>query len=153
MSLSVAQSTSELLSAEEILVLVPKTIKGFREEDSKSTKTRVGSITYTMCQRNFASGNRTVQILLFDYKEAPIMYHQAMRKWSVQPVVETDSLTLKPIKHAEHGGWIMYSSSNRISQVFMGVKERYYIMITGNKVDPDLLELVLMSFDFEKFPN
>src|SRR5688572_568537 len=84
------QTSDKILPSDKIIKLIPAKIKDFHPEgDAKSKVIKLGNIQYSMAEKNFTSGTkRSIKILLFDYKEAPIMYNQATRKFSTFTTVE-----------------------------------------------------------------
>src|SRR5436190_6996891 len=74
---------SKVLSAQKITKLLPSKIPNYYLKGiARSSEMKVGTLTYSLCERNFARGKKQVRILLFDYVDAPIMYQQVMRNQS-----------------------------------------------------------------------
>lgn len=143
----------QALKPEEISKLVPDKVKGFYDDgDSKSSLVKMGDLRYSLCERRFVRGKQKIMILLFDYKEAGIMYKQAMRRWNSE-LVETDSLILRNITMANCVGWESYSRQNATSQIFLGVCDRFFLMISAENMELDKLKEVATLFNFEKFPK
>jgi hypothetical protein len=142
-----------VLLPEKISKLIPDRIKGYYEEgDAKSSLITLGTIRYSLVERRFSRGKEHIKILLFDYKEASIMYKQAMRKWNHEVVV-TDSLVLRNIEMDNCNGWESYNRQSYSSQIFLGICDRFFLMISAENVPLDRLRDVLNSFSFQDFPN
>lgn len=142
-----------VLTAEEISKLVPSEFKGYYQDgDSKSSLVKMGDIRYSLCERRFFRTKQKIKILLFDYKEAPIMYKQAMRKWNHE-VVETDTLILRNIERENCTGWESYNKQAGTAQIFLGICDRFFLMISGENVELASLQNVLATFPFQKYPK
>ncbi|MFZ6002277.1 MAG: hypothetical protein ACOYW3_17320 [Bacteroidota bacterium] len=149
-----AQHTAELTPA-EVLKLVPDKIKGFRaDEDFKSKQMNVGTVSYSLCEKKFdGGGDKSIKILLFDFKNAPIMYSQAMRKWNNADPVESDSLILRVVTMDNCTGWEWYSKNSGTSQIFLGICDRFFLNMTGENVELDKLKDVVKEIKLDKFPK
>lgn len=143
-----------LLSPDKILKLVPKRIKGFQQiDDPKALEMKVGTITYTLCEKRFEDRKRTVKILLFDFKEAAIMYNQATRKWNHQAIVESDSLVERSVMIRNCAGWESFNKQNNTSQLFLGICDRFFLTLTGENIELAELRRILDQFPLEEFPK
>jgi hypothetical protein len=143
----------EVLSANKINKLVPGKIKGYALKESKSNQLKFGDITYSLCERIFIDGKKSVKILLFDYAAAPIMYTQAMQKWSQIQFVETDSILFRKINSPLFTGWESHTMQDNHSQLIMGIHDRFFLIISGEQLALAELKNVLPLFDFDKFPR
>ena len=150
-----AQSSESTLSAEKIIKLIPNKITGFSlSADPQSKQIKLGTLQYCMAEKNFiASRKRSVKVLLFDYKEAPIMYNQATRKWTTYKRVESDSIIQRPIVLDDCIGWESYDAGKVSSQILMGIFNRFYLTVEGKNVDLESLRTILGEFKIEKFPK
>ena len=142
-----------VLKPEEITKLVPSEFKGYYEDgDSKSSLIKMGNIRYSLCERRFSRTKQKIKILLFDYKEAPIMYKQAMRKWNNE-IIETDTLILRNIEKENCTGWESYNKRAGTAQIFLGICDRFFLMISGENVELTSLQDVLATFPFQTYPK
>lgn len=142
-----------VLNPEEIADLLPKKVKGFYDDgDSKSSLMKLGDIRYSLSERKFSKGKQKIKFLLFDYKEASIMYKQAMRKWNNE-LVDSDTLIFKNITMTNCTGWESYNKRSESSQIFLGICNRFFLMISGEYVSLDQLEETANLFDFATFPK
>jgi hypothetical protein len=147
---SVAQ---KVLDPKDISKLLPTKIKGFYDDgDCKSSLIKLGDLRYSLSERKFSKGNQKIKFLIFDYKEASIMYKQAMRKWNDESIV-TDSLILRSITIENCTGWESYNKQAGTSQIFLGVCDRFFLMLSGEKVALDQLKEVATLFNFTAFPK
>ena len=149
------QSSNKILPAEKIGALIPDKITEFHSSgDKKSKVIKLGNIQYSMVEKHFSgSGQRTIKILLFDYKEAPIMYNQVTRQWSAFAPIESDSLILRPATIADCTGWESYNVYRKNSQILLGVCNRFFLTVEGTNVDLESLKKVVQSFKFETYPK
>ncbi len=143
------------LTPDEVLKLVPDNIKGFRNDtDFKSKRMTVGNITYSLCEKRFqAAGQKEIKILLFDFKNAPMMYAQAMRKWNHNDLVDSDSVVLRTVQLDNCTGWESYHRESNTSRIFLGICDRFFLTMTGEKVGLDKLKEIVMTLPFEQFPR
>jgi hypothetical protein len=149
----VAQSP-RVLSSREISKLIPLKIKGYHlKGESKSTQVKVGTLTYALCERSFAHGDKTVKILLFDYADAAIMYDQAIRKWHQMQQIETDTSVFRPFARPGVSGWESYTDSGNQAQLVLGVNNRFFLTLTGENIAPDELRRIFRDFNIDSYPK
>lgn len=154
-SLPLAGQSASELPPEEVAKLVPGKIKGFRSHDPfHSKRMTVGSITYSLCEKRFEGpGEKEIKILLFDFKNAPMMYTQAMRKWNSHELIDSDSVVLRLLQMDQCTGWESYHRQTNTSQIFLGICDRFFLSMTGERVSLDQLKEVAKTFPFDKFPR
>jgi hypothetical protein len=149
-----SKAQDKVLTPEEMQALVFSQIKGYSDDGTARSKLiQIGNIQYSMCERKFISGKQKIRILLFDYKEASIMYNQATKVWQTYTPVITDSATLRPLWMTNCSGWESYRKSNNTSEVYLGICNRFFLNLTGEGVDLDKMKEVLGQFKFEQFPK
>jgi hypothetical protein len=142
------------LRPEEMLKLLPSTIDGFSPTGKfRSKQMKVGTITYTLCEKKFNVGTRSIVLLLFDFSHADIMYKQAMKTWNEAHPVETDSIVLRAVALDNCTGWESYRKRTRQSQIFLGICGRYFLNMTGDQVALPELKLVFKDVALDKFPK
>jgi hypothetical protein len=145
---------AQVFTLNDMMKLVPDKINGYRQtEGSKSNELKIGNISYSICQKGFSSGSKHITILLFDFKNAPIMYNQVTRDWSKYQAVESDTLVLRPIMESNYSGWESNNTYSRSSRIFLGVSNRFYLAVDGKNVDLEDLRAVLKLFALEVFPE
>ena len=147
--------TDKVLSAEEIFKLIPDKVSGFSQtRDSQAKVITLGELRYAMAEKRFsAKKQQSVKILLFDYKEASIMYNQATRKFNTFTAVESDSLILRSVLMKDCTGWESYNIHRRNSQILLGICNRFFLSAEGTNVDLEALKKVILSFNLESFPK
>jgi hypothetical protein len=149
------QAGIRVLSAEKIIQLIPNKIAGFYQNvDPVGKVIKLGTIQYAVAERNFtASHKRSIKILLFDYKDAPIMYNQATKKWNTFSAVESDSLILRPALIKDCVGWESYNVYKKNSQIMLGVCNRFFLTVEGTGIELDVLKKIVQEFKFETYPK
>jgi hypothetical protein len=151
---SLAKGQSTHLTPQDVLRLIPDKIKGFYAEDEfKSRQMDVGTVSYSLCEKNFKQADKSIKILLFDFKDASIMYTQAMRKWNNAGPIESDSLILRTVTMANCSGWEWYNKDSGTSQIYLGVCDRFFLNLVGEKVELDKLKEVVKEIKLDKFPK
>jgi hypothetical protein len=144
----------KVLSAQKITKLVPSKISGYYLKGvARSSEMKIGTLTYSLCERNFANGKRQIRILLFDYINAPIMYQQSMKNHANMTPIESDSIIYKPIELGEAKGWESVNRMANESKLILGIYDRYYLSIDGENVDFDEVVRVFNLIDLKKFPH
>ncbi len=152
--IQLVEAQDVVLSPDKMLTLVPERIKGFRQVvDPKAMQMKIGTLTYTLCEKNFNDGKRTVKILLFDFKEATVMYNQATRKWDNQLTIESDSLVERSVITRNSSGWESFNKQNQTSQLFLGICDRFFLTMTGENLERGELRSILEMFPLEEFPK
>ena len=154
-SLPGSSQPAEVLKAEEIVKLIPDYIKGYSlDGEAKAKLMALGTIRYSLTEKNFASGNKKIKVLLFDYKEASIMYNQATRKFNTFTPVETDSLILRSLTLTNCSGWESYNAQSKSSQILLGICDRFFLTVNGTNVPLEVLKQVVSNnIKFEDFPK
>lgn len=148
-----AQGNS-IMPPDEMIKLIPKKVEGFNLVDQHKGRTiKIGTLTYSMVERSFIKNKRKVTILLFDYNNAPIMYSQATGKWSNLPEVETDTVSQRSFLLIENRGWEHYHKLNNSSQLSLGIKNRFYLIVSGEGVNLEALRTILALFPLAEFPG
>lgn len=146
-------NAQQVLNQTEIAKLLPNKLSGYyKDGDTKASLINLGNLKYSLCEKRFSKGKQKIKMLLFDYKEASIMYNQAVRKWA-HDVVVTDSLVLRNITVEDGQGWETYNRQNHNSQIFLGIKERFFLMISADNVPLDDLQEILKSVPLRNFPD
>ncbi len=131
---------------------IPAKLEGYHEDgDLHGSQKAIGNISYTICERRFAKGKQKIKILLFDYKDAPIMYKQAMKSGRNIQTLETDSLVARNVVALNYTGWETYDSKAASSQIFLGIADRFFLMLSAEHVDLVSLQQILTNFKFESF--
>jgi hypothetical protein len=150
-----SQAEHKILPAEKIIKLIPDKVKEYHQSTDPISKViKFGTIQYSMAEKNFsASHRRSIKILLFDYKEAPIMYKQATRKFSNFVPVESDSVILRALTMTDCTGWESYNVQRKNSQILIGICDRFFLTVEGTGVDLDTLKEFVQEFKFEAFPK
>jgi hypothetical protein len=149
----VLAQTKELKSS-EIQKLLPQKIKGYHPNgEANSRQMKVGNITYTLCEKNFMNRKKSIKLLLFDFKNAEIMYQQAMNTWTDLEPIESDSVIMRAMSIANCTGWESFRKKSGKSQISLGIFNRFFLSMVGDNVDLESLKAVLNQVPLEKFPN
>jgi hypothetical protein len=149
-----ASAQLDEIKASEILKLLPDNIDGFKpSEEFKSEQLKIGTLTYTLCEKKFSAGKRSIQFLLFDFLHANIMYKQSMSKWNGTKPAETETEILRAIDMEYCTGWESYQKHTERSEISLGIRDRYLLEITGSHVDLATLQSILSQVALEKFPK
>jgi hypothetical protein len=153
-SLAVYGQRSKVLSAQKISKLLPSKIPNYYLKGiARSSEMKVGTLTYSLCERNFVKGKKQVRMLLFDYVDAPIMFQQVIRNQSKMTQVESDSIIYKAIELADAKGWEFVNQKANESKLILGIFDRYYLSIEGENVEFAEVLDIFNLIDLKKFPR
>ncbi|MFZ2905210.1 MAG: hypothetical protein WAZ98_03300 [Cyclobacteriaceae bacterium] len=141
------------LQPDVMMKLVPDKIEGFnRTDQNKGRMIKIGTLAYSIVERNFSKQKRKVVVLLFDYNNAPIMYSQATKKWKDQPNVEHDTLVDRSIVFSDFPGRESSMKFNQSAQLALGINDRFYLIVRGEGVDLNSLRAILALFPLSNYP-
>lgn len=149
----VTNGQKKSLSPDNIGKLLPSKLKGYMSDGAKNTLIEIGTLRYSLAERNFVKRDRSLKILLFDYVEAPIMYNQAIRKWREMNVIENDSVVYRPLVNTDSSAWESYSKRNNHYQVIIGINSRFFLTVNSRKVTREEVNQILQLFPFGKYPK
>jgi hypothetical protein len=150
-----AQTENVALPSDELVRLIPSKIEDFHmNSDPQSKFIAIGTLRYSMAEKNFAASHRrSIKILLFDFREAMIMYNQATRKFGTYKPIETDTLVFSSVLMADCTGWESFNVKRNFSQIMLGVCDRFFLTIEGTNVQLSELKKVVEAFKFDAFPK
>lgn len=148
------QDSTKVLAADEIDRLIPDAVLDFKKSGKPVSKViKVGGIQYSLCDKRFVNVDQNIKFLLFDFKEASIMYSQAIKKWSLATPVDTDSLVQRALIIEGCEGWETYNQAMNSSQIFLGIHKRFFLTIEGERVGLETLKSLLQEVDLSKYPK
>jgi hypothetical protein len=148
-----SQST-RLLSERELSKLLPQRIKGYSlSQESKTMTVKVGSLTYVLCQHNFTSRGKSIQLLLFDYLEAPIMFSQSLKKWNEMIPVSSDSVFFGKVADSVDHEFHSYTHHGKRAQVVMTIADRFVLHASAEGMTLQELKANLSLIDTSRFPR
>jgi hypothetical protein len=150
-----AQKATAVLQPDKIVKLIPDRFQDFYMLESPQSKLiAFGEIRYSMAEKRFtANKKRSIKILLFDFKEAPIMYKQATKKFSSFVPIESDSLIVRSVLLTDCSGWETFNVKRNFSQILLGVCDRFFLTIEGTNIDLSDLKMIVKTFDFSTYPK
>lgn len=140
------------MKPEEIVSLVPAKIDGFMADGKAKTRlVMIGTLSYSLAERSFKRRKKKIKMLLFDYNNALIMYNQATGKWKDMPTIESDSLLTRYIEMPDYIGRESFNKINNTSQIVLGVGDRFYLTLAGERIDLETLRSIVSLFDLAQF--
>lgn len=139
---------------EEMKKLLPKEIEGFTTQSRPVTRLiKIGTLSYSLAEQSFSKSKRKIKILLFDYNNALIMYSQATNKWKDMPTIENDSVISRFIELNDCIGRESFNKINNTSQILLGISDRFYLTLAGERIDLETLHGIVRLFDLSQFPR
>lgn len=79
------------------------------------------------------------------------MYNQATGKWKDMPTIESDSLLTRYIEMPDYIGRESFNKINNTSQIVLGVGDRFYLTLAGERIDLETLRSIVSLFDLAQF--
>jgi hypothetical protein len=147
-----AQGTPELLPR-QLLQLLPEQLDGYnKRKETKSGHIKIGDITYSLAEKTFNQKKRSVKVLLFDFKSAPVMFDQAVKPWRNASDVLTDTIRQQRFVWEGFQGWESENPHSNTAQIFVAVNNRFIMSIMGEKAALSDIREVLHGVDVSKFP-
>lgn len=139
-----------VLSPEELLKFIPEQIENFKAfGEPRARMIKIGTLSYSMAERNFTRSKQKIKILLFDYNNALIMYSQAMKNIQ-QP---SENSPIYQLASLNEGTQYQYGEDlqqeKNICQLFLGVNDRFFLSISCENTDSSVLYSLLNKFDFK----
>jgi hypothetical protein len=145
---------SKVLVPEEMHQLIPHYVKEFqRSQELKGKLVTIGNLQYSVCEQSFSNPHQRIKVLLFDFKDAQIMYRQATKEWQNFSLILTDTLTRQMIAMTNCSGWQSFRKNIKTSEIYLGVCDRFFLTLTGEGVELETLKSLLNDFHFDKFPK
>ena len=135
--------------------LVPVKIKDWPiRGESKSNLLTIGTLRYSLCERIFASRDKVVKVLLFDYAEAPIMLNQSVRKWNEMPETRNDSITFETTKTEVGQTWESSHPRTKRAQLLLEINNRFFLTLEAENLTlEELRQFFSSNFDLSTFPK
>jgi hypothetical protein len=154
-TVSWAVAQDKALSPKEIRYLIPAEIDDFYHdhENIKGKLMQIGDLQYSFCEHRYTRKGQIIKVLLFDYKEASIMYDQLIKQWGSYKPIKTDSIVLRSVALTNGNGWESYYRVSNTSKINIVINGRFFLSMTGDQVDLETLNIVLKQIDIEKFPK
>lgn len=118
---------------------------------AKTRLVMIGTLSYSLAERSFKRRKKKIKMLLFDYNNALIMYNQATGKWKDMPTIESDSLLTRYIEMPDYIGRESFNKINNTSQIVLGVGDRFYLTLAGERIDLETLRSIVSLFDLAQF--
>jgi hypothetical protein len=148
-----AVAQPSVLTLEQLGKLTPEKIDGYRTNESKKGRIlQIGTLSYSMIERTFVQNKKQVNILLFDYNNASIMYRQATQKWKTAEGQETDSMLENAYQLENQSGWMQYDKNHNRSQITLGIQNRFFLVLKGEGISLSDLDSIAKFFDLARFP-
>jgi hypothetical protein len=145
--------TPQVLSPSKINRLLPTRMEGYHLQESKSDLLKIGSLRYSLSERLFMNDDKVVKILLFDYGEAQIMYHQAMSRWEKMTNVQSDTTIFRKASSPFFQGWESFTKKDNHAQLIGGINNRFFFTLSGANMGLDELNSLSSFIAFDKFPK
>jgi len=154
-TLTWAEAQEKALSPKEIRYLIPADIDHFHHdrENIKGKLMQIGDLQYSFCEHRYTRKKQVIKVLLFDYKEASIMYDQLIKQWSNYKPITSDSIVLRSMMLTNGNGWESYYRVSNTSKIIALINGRFFLSMTGEEVDLETLNDVLKQIDIENFPK
>lgn len=149
-----AQPHAAKLPLRDLLNLIPNELAGYDQVGKfKSREIKIGTMSYTVGEKEFSHQRSRVKLLLFDYQDAPVMFEQTTRPWLNTAVVDSDSVKRQRIEWVGNKGWESENTSTQSAQVALAINQRFVLMLIGENCRLSDLYTILGIFDLSRFPK
>jgi hypothetical protein len=146
-----AQSlTEEEKALEKIL---PVSFDDYKLEGLPMTVTsRSEDKPYTMSSKNYKKGSSTISIVIFDYKESPMLLKKYTSSWIGQNV-DDEKRAISETKVDDLVAWQSYDKIAKDAQLYVNVNSRYLLFISGDNHSVDYLKSVAKLMKLRQLPK
>ena len=143
-----------ILTIEQLGELAPEKIEGYRlVERLKGRSIKIGTLSYSMMERTFVQGKKEINVMLFDYNNASVMFRQASQRWKNVEGHETDLMLENTYELEKQPGWMQYDKANNKAQIALGIQNRFYLLLNGVGIPFNDLDNIAKIFDIARFPQ
>jgi hypothetical protein len=119
---------------QELQKYLPATIKGFSPDSEPNGNTiTLGEQVFSTVEQNFTKDELYLKITLFDYAQAIPMFEQSALIWSQGFSIENSEGYARSLKFSQPdvAGWETYDNDSQTAEIFIGVKNRFFIIINA----------------------
>ena len=142
--------TPEEESLEKIL---PVSFDEYKRDGVPMTVTsRSEDRPYIMSSQNYKKGNGTISIVIFDYKESPMLLKKYTSSWAAQNVDDEK----KKVSQTSVGDFIAWQSFDKVAkdaQLYINVNDRYLLFLSGNNQSIEYLKSVAELLKLRQLPK
>ena len=141
-----------VIAPEYLLKLIPEQVENFKPSGEPHARMiKIGTLSYSMAERNFVRGKQKIKVLLFDYNNALIMYSQAMRNIK-QSDGESSVYYLSSLSDNDNYHYSEnIETEKNVCQLFLGVNDRFFLSISCENTESTILHSLLNKFDFKNW--
>lgn len=148
---TVAQSlTEEEKALEQIL---PASFDDYKLDGLPMTVTsRSEDKPYSMSSKNYKKGSSAISIAIFDYKENPLLLKKYTSSWTDQNV-DDEKNAMSETRVEDFAAWQSYDKAAKDAQLYVNVKDRYLLFISGDNHSVDYLKSVAKLLKLRQLPK
>jgi hypothetical protein len=107
---------------------------------------------YSMSSKVYKKGASTLTIVIFDYKKDPDLLKKYTSSWSASPV-DDETQTASLVTVEELPSWESFSKKENASQLYVNVKDRYLLYLTGKGNTTSFLKTVVKELKPRQLPQ
>lgn len=107
---------------------------------------------YSMSSKNYKKGNSTISIVIFDYKENPMLLRKYTASWIGQNV-DDEKRAISETKVDDLVAWQSYDKIKKDAQLYVNVNDRYLLFISGDNHSVDFLKSVAKLLKLRQLPK
>lgn len=131
---STQAQSAKSMDHKELQKYLPTSVKGFLPDSEPNGNTiTLGSQVFSTVEQNFTKDELYLKITLFDYAQAVAMFEQSALIWSQEISIENSEGYARSLKFSQPNvnGWETYDSDSQTAEIFIGVKNRFFIIINA----------------------
>lgn len=150
-SLVFGQSQTEEEKALENIL--PSSFDDYKPDGVPMTVTsRSEDKPYTMSSKNYKKGTSSISIAIFDYRENPLLLKRYTSSWIGQNV-DDEKNAIAETKVDDFVAWQSYDKATKDAQLYVNVKDRYLLFISGDNHSVDYLKSVARLLKLRQLPK
>jgi hypothetical protein len=107
---------------------------------------------YSMSSKNYKKGTSTISIVIFDYKENPVLLKKYTSSWTGQNV-DDEKRAISETKVDDLIAWQSYDKIEKDAQLYVNVNGRYLLYISGDNHSVDFLKSVAKILKLRQLPK
>jgi hypothetical protein len=137
---SLVFSQEKALNYKELQKFLPSEIMGYTaSEDIDGSSFEMNGMSYSTAQQTYEKGDSYLNIMIMDYQGAAAMYSAAAMTWSSGMSFEDDDQKANSVSIDGYSGWLVYEKQDHVSELLVGVKDRYLIQVEVSEVNDGIL--------------
>lgn len=152
-SSSIAFGQTQTPEEEMLEKILPLSFDEYKRDGVPMTVTsRSDDRAYIMSSQNYKKRNMTVSIVIFDYKESPMLLKKYTSSWEAQNV-DDGKMKISQTKVGEFVAWQSFDKVAKGAQLYVNINDRYLLFLSGNNQSIEYLKSVAELLKLRQLPK